>query len=392
MHIAYICADPGIPVFGTKGSSVHVQEVLAVLVRKGHKISLLCAKQGDSKPARLERVECIELPCLPKQSDPRFWQCVDDLQFALSKTVRSLDSLDIVYERYSLWSYAAMETAKDLGIPSCLEVNAYLIDEQSQYRELIHRGLAQTCFQRVCAATQTIYAVSHGVKNKLKKAGITDKKIGVIHNGVDPERFLSSKQPTRLGTMSKSSFGITVGFCGSLKPWHGVIDLIDAFSIHYRNHRGSRLKIIGDGPERKTLERRISDLHLQESILMLGAVPAEQVPTVLGNVDVAVAPYPSMEEMYFSPLKIFEYLSLEICTVASRTGDIPSLIEHNVTGILYEPGNIPELAGILDDLLKDPHRIQMIANAGRVLAESSYTWDQVVERFLALVFEETQSV
>ena len=43
MRVAYVCADPGVPVFGPKGSSVHVQEVVRELVRRGVDVSLWCA-------------------------------------------------------------------------------------------------------------------------------------------------------------------------------------------------------------------------------------------------------------------------------------------------------------------------------------------------------------
>ena len=49
MRIAYVCADPGIPVFGTKGASVHVQEVVRVLLEAGHRVELFC-RRPDGEP------------------------------------------------------------------------------------------------------------------------------------------------------------------------------------------------------------------------------------------------------------------------------------------------------------------------------------------------------
>jgi hypothetical protein len=50
---------------------------------------------------------------------------------------------DLVYERYSLWSFAAMEYAKAIGVPGLLEVNAPLIEEQAKYRGLVDRAGAE---------------------------------------------------------------------------------------------------------------------------------------------------------------------------------------------------------------------------------------------------------
>ena len=54
MRVAYVCADPGVPVFGPKGSSVHVQEVVRELVRRGVDVSLWCARMGGDPPPDLE--------------------------------------------------------------------------------------------------------------------------------------------------------------------------------------------------------------------------------------------------------------------------------------------------------------------------------------------------
>ena len=53
MRIAYVCADPGIPVYGCKGASVHVQEVLRVLVRRGATVDLFCTRVGGTPPEGL---------------------------------------------------------------------------------------------------------------------------------------------------------------------------------------------------------------------------------------------------------------------------------------------------------------------------------------------------
>jgi hypothetical protein len=51
MRVAYICADPGVPVFGRKGGSVHVQEVIRALSRQGLQVDLFATRlDGDPPP------------------------------------------------------------------------------------------------------------------------------------------------------------------------------------------------------------------------------------------------------------------------------------------------------------------------------------------------------
>ena len=43
-HIAYVCADAGIPVFGTKGASIHVQSVVRAALKAGHRVTLFATR------------------------------------------------------------------------------------------------------------------------------------------------------------------------------------------------------------------------------------------------------------------------------------------------------------------------------------------------------------
>ena len=56
MRIAYVCADPGIPVHGTKGASVHIQDVVRELVRRGHDVGIHAVRLGEHPPADLAGV------------------------------------------------------------------------------------------------------------------------------------------------------------------------------------------------------------------------------------------------------------------------------------------------------------------------------------------------
>ena len=87
-------------------------------------------------------------------------------------------------------------------------------------------------------------------------------KIQVIPNGVNPQRF--SQNLSRTDKPSSTKF--TVGFVGSLKPWHGLPILIDAFARFHRNHPNTRLLIVGDGTELDRLLRDIKTRNLDSAV------------------------------------------------------------------------------------------------------------------------------
>lgn len=379
MHIAYVCADPGVPVFGQKGCSVHVQEVLRALLRRGERVTLLCARRGGAPPPDLAAVAIRPLPRLPAQQDPGFEVAVQNLAAATAQALLELDAVDLIYERHALWSHRAMELGVECAIPTCLEVNAPLIAEQQRYRDLPHPQLAHSGVQRAYSAAATILAVSTQVAASIRQDCPRAQRVLVVHNGVDALRFQAAR-PVVAGTGRP---GLTIGFCGSLRPWHGVVDLIEAFALHHRRHPASRLIVIGDGPEREPVLAAIRRCRLSEQVQMSGPVPPAAIPDWLARLDVGVAPYPNLPELYFSPLKLFEYLAAGLCAVAPRLGDPPSLLQHEDTGILYEPGDRQALAAVFDRLSDEPHLFRRIGARGRELALARYSWDQVVGRILA---------
>src|SRR6266853_546133 len=69
MRIAYVSADLGVPIFGRKGCSIHAQEVIRALVRRGSEVELFTTSGEGQPPEGIEAVRCHSLPRPPK-SDP----------------------------------------------------------------------------------------------------------------------------------------------------------------------------------------------------------------------------------------------------------------------------------------------------------------------------------
>ena len=62
---------------------------------------------------------------------------------AVGNAIAAAGRCDLVYERHALWTYAAMEYARGIGIPGVLEVNAPLVEEQRKHRRLFAVGAAE---------------------------------------------------------------------------------------------------------------------------------------------------------------------------------------------------------------------------------------------------------
>jgi glycosyltransferase involved in cell wall biosynthesis len=377
MNVAYVCADPGVPVFGRKGASVHVQEVIRAMLARGVSVTLFARRFGGAPPTGLADVAAVQLPAIGGVEGAARERALVESNNAITSMLRARGGFDLVYERHSLWCHAAMEFAQDSSVPGVLEVNAPLIDEQARYRALCEPELARSSSVRSFRAATVIAAVSADVAAYVRGQVPEHGRVHILPNGVDPARF-KPESAARQALPER-----TIGFVGTLKPWHGVDILLDAFGLLSR--AGSvRLLLVGDGPERTALETRATALGLGSAVEFTGAVDPEAVPAYLASMDVAVAPYPSMEGFYFSPLKLYEYMAAGCAIVASDIGQIRDVVEHGRTGLLVEPGNSRALAGAISELLADPHRRRLLGESARAAAVERHSWSRVVDRVLQL--------
>jgi glycosyltransferase involved in cell wall biosynthesis len=380
MRIAYVCADLGLPVFGRKGCSIHVQEVVRALSDVGAAVELFTVRPEGERPEGLENVGLHGLPFVAPAGRAAREQAGLRANEQFLAALEHEGPFDLVYERYSLWSYAGMEYARAGGMPGLLEVNAPLVGEQAEYRGLLDKAAAYRVAQRVFAAATGLIAVSEDLAANLQRFTGRHGGVHVIPNGVNPRRFPAGLPPSCPGPPGT----FTVGFVGSLKPWHGLATLVEAFALLQCAVPNARLLIVGDGPERSRLEEHLSSHGLQEAACFTGAVGPNEVPRLLASMDVAAAPYPDLSFFYFSPLKVFEYMAAGLPVVASRIGQVATVIQHEVNGLLCPPGVAGELATALLRLHREPALRSRLGQAARATVLQNYTWDAVARRILRL--------
>jgi glycosyltransferase involved in cell wall biosynthesis len=382
MRVAYVCADPGVPVFGRKGCSVHVQAVLGALRCAGADLWLFAARLGGEPPRALSGIPIRRLP--RSSSEDKATQEREALQAnpALREALEASGPFDAVYERYALWSFAGMEYARDVGAAGLLEVNAPLVTEEAAHRGLVRREAAESVADRAFAAASRLIAVSEELARWMTLRPGTRGPVQVIPNAVDPARFAADVRPTR-----RAGDAFTVGFLGGLRPWHGLALLAEAFARFHARRPSSRLLVVGDGPERDSLESTLSRHGVRHVTELTGAVAPDDVPGLLASMDAAMAPYAPQSQFYFSPLKVYEYMAAGLPVVASRVGQVAEIIGHRETGLLCPPGDPACMAEALERLAADPTLRTRLGTKARQRVLADHTWSGVAERILLLAAE-----
>ena len=202
---------------------------------------------------------------------------------------------------------------------------------------------------------------------------------GLIRNlglGVDVEHFAPDDDgPDRLAGP------LRVGYVGRLEAHKGVDALLDAVA----RTPDVELRIVGDGPERGALAKRIADLGLSERVTMGGYVDHDALPDLYRSFDVLVVPSietPSWIEQ-FGRVAV-EAMASGVAVIASDTGSLPEVLDG--AGVLVPPGDVTALASALGGLRDDPADRRRLAAAGVARAQH-YSWPSVADRHLALYEE-----
>lgn len=409
MRILYICADFGIPVLGFKGASVHIRELTDALIELGHEVTVITpnAGEGNSARARMLQVAAPHLPPLVASALHRLgspWgrgkqleREARELRYNIT-LLRAAERLaadwrpELIYERYALFGLSGGILAQRLNLPYLLEVNAPLRLERRRAQGLALDGLARWCEQRIFGAAGRLLCVSRVLADYIMERGGRPDTLQIQPNAVDVAKFRPYDRNTAL--RAQLGFGdehVVVGFVGSLKPWHGVEQLVKALASARPRARCLRLLIVGDGPARPAIERLIADSGLAGDARLVGNVAHADVPGYLAAMDVAAAPYVDAPDFYFSPLKVFEYMAAGRAVIAPCLGQIPELIRDGENGLLYTPGDVAELS---EGLVTLAEQAELRARLGMHAAEQvrkRHTWQEAARRVVALGQEMARS-
>lgn len=407
MNILYLCADLGVPVLGSKGASAHVRGLVNALVRAGHAVVLatpLLNKSPWERPASVA-ASLLHLPpsadiavaCLALKEYNESVQVDNSLPGELRRLLYNQDLTmqlkrrfehhppDFIYERCSLYSTAGAAVARELNRPLIIELNAPLPLEQSVYRATGLGELAAQAERFVLSQASAVLVVSRPLQDYVSSLGVASERVHVIPNGVDAGLFRpgppSSDERARWGLSS----GLVLGYVGGLRRWHGVDALPTLLERLVPRYPGLQLVIVGGGPLRGELEQRLREAGFHQRAVFTGALPQEEIPSLIRQFDVALAPYPDLKHsFYFSPLKLFEYMACGIPVVAAGVGQIAEVVKDGKTGFLYPPGDLNALSNACGRLLADASLRQRLGQASAELIHGRYTWDHDAARVIEL--------
>ena len=208
-----------------------------------------------------------------------------------------------------------------------------------------------------------VICISHYMRSQVMQLVERDHwpKLHVLRCGIDAERFC-----TPAGGRAERS-APTVLAVGRLDPRkaHGL--LVEALALLRADGTAARVVIVGEGPERRALERLASELGVSDRLTLAGAVGQDEIAGWFADADLFCMA--SFAEGV--PIVLMEAMASALPVVAPRLMGIPELVEDGLSGTLVTPGRADELAAALERQLGDPDARRRMGAAGRerVLAE-----------------------
>ncbi|MDM8567431.1 glycosyltransferase family 4 protein [Candidatus Halobeggiatoa sp. HSG11] len=199
-------------------------------------------------------------------------------------------------------------------------------------------------------------------------------KLEVSPLGVDPNTFIPHQ-------FCREPEPFEILCVGRLVPDKGQFILLEAVTYLIAKGYKLRLHLVGDGPDRLTLETKVKQRGLTEQVIFAGAVNQNQILKFYANTDIFVLA--SFAEGL--PVVLMEAMVMEIPCVTTNITGVPELIEHGVNGLLVAPSDVNDLAQSIAKLMDEPDLRQQMGIAASQKVKKHYELQQNTKR-LADIF------
>jgi len=367
-----------------KGASIHIQQFLRALVSAGYQVHLVTPNDGTlPTESTLEGARVTRIPTLETgnylERATAFGQAVFDL---LAKE----PPFDFAHYR-SVWSGLNMVQAKSKydyktiyevnGLPSIELKYHYPGIEGSQLLEKIRERELATLAQ-----SDSLVCVSQVTRAFLVSLGVRENRITVIPNGASPKNFPVAQRAF------EGERPPTMLYIGTLADWQGLETLLKAMPLIINNH-AVRLQIVGRGRsrQRRVLRKQIRKLGLDDYVCVLDPLPHSQIPALIENADICVAPLGLNDRNVVQgccPIKVLEYMAAGRPQLASNLPVVRELLREGVDGILFWPDDPEDLARGALRLLEDHQLAKCMGDNARRRIEEGFTWHDAGKKLLKL--------
>ncbi len=327
LNIGIVCY----PTYG--GSGVVATELGKALAQKGHQIHFISYK----RPARLTGFQCnVYYHEVSNFEYPLFEYKPYDTALA-SKIVdiaihHRLDILHVHYAiPHAIIAFIAKSILQSRNIPIKVITTLHgtditLVGIDSSFYPVVEFSINQS---------DAVTTVSESLKQDTIKDFNIHRDIQVIPNFIDFSRF-NQNPNTELRKLYASDSEKIIMHISNFRKVKRIPDIVQSFA-QIDKQLPSKLLLIGDGPERNTLEELTQELKIKDRVLFFGK--QESVEDLLNIADLFIL---ASDHESFG-LSALEAMACGVPVVSSRVGGLPEVNKDGYSGYSFEVGNIEQM-------------------------------------------------
>ncbi len=347
-------------------------------------------KKGFNKTAVIDGITVV--PCF---STDKLYP-LDNWVFnrSLSEMVDTIEA--DVYEAHTVSGYGFLKALKKrkIGKPFIQTVHGVLADEHIQSSKSVSpslrmklsnvfmRHLARIEKEAAREATLIVTVSRYSAQRIVQLYGVDEKKIRVVPNGVDPQRFKPTEDCEKIRDVIGGNSEHLILFVGNLIPRKGLHYLIEAAKQVIKENKETKFVVVGDGPLKSHLISYSKELGVSGKFAFLGYVPEEMLHRLYNCADVFASP--SIQEG--QGITLLEAQATAKPVVAFNVTAISEVVKNKETGLLVKLDSY-ELANAILALLSDKPLREKMGRSGREFVSKAFSWDVCAQKLFQVYSE-----
>lgn len=372
-----------------KGASTHILHNIRGLVNSQFDVHLLTPNDG-LLPLE-DTVEGAHVTRISQDLSQSFLARAIHFGKAILAHLTLHPGYDVVHYR-NIWDgLAVAQNKKRFGYKALFEVNGLPSIELKYHYPGIDSSLLSKIKEQEIATlhlSDAIICPSNVTREYIASLGLDPstslrtgrKRVTVIPNGVSPSDFSPSPLLRRDGRVP------VLLYIGTLADWQGLDIVIKALP-RILEQQAVRLHIIGRGRsrQRKLLAKQIRKLGVEENVIVQPAVPHHEVPAVIAESDICLAPLGLNDRNVTQgacPIKVLEYMASSRPLIASNIPIVRELVREDIDGLLFSPNDPEDLARQVLALLNDYELSKRLADSATERALTKFTWHEAQKKLI----------
>ena len=286
------------------------------------------------------------------------------------------DFIFTIFHPFHLVPKAAVEAAKELGIPSIVKVDDAIYEKASGIK-LLQRKIEKMINGKTLR-TGTKILVSNIDTQKIinNEYSVKLEKISVIPNGVDLSLFniINRKNPNK------------IVFAGAMYYHRGLDVLLEAIPKVIKRIPDAKFVLLGSGTEMNKLKKIVSENKLEKSVEFKGWIKREEIPKNISDASIGIGPLRLTDVTSRAlPIKVLEYMAVSLPIIAQK-GTLPEdVLQNEKNGYFIENSN--DLAEKIILLLDQPKKVENMGIQSSKMVQK-FSWNNVVKN----IIEETKKI